>query len=54
MSEGEPVSDRIIFRAVEERDMPPACNEGALGTGQCLSVADADLLEAWVDDGAEE
>ncbi len=54
MLQGAPVSERIVIRAVTIRNMPPACGQGALGTGQCLSVADADLLEAWLDQGAVE
>jgi hypothetical protein len=51
---GQPVYDRIITRAVTQRTMPPACNGGQLGTGACLSVEDAAVLQAWVDQGAQE
>jgi hypothetical protein len=46
------VSTRIIARAVTARTMPPSCGGGALGTGTCLSVADAAQLQAWVNQGA--
>lgn len=46
-SQGTTVAQRIIVRALQERDMPPACNGGALGTGACLDQAEADLLQAW-------
>jgi len=49
---GGPVSGRIIARAVTTRDMPPACQRGALGTGACLDAAEAALLQAWVTQGA--
>jgi hypothetical protein len=45
------ISDRIVERGVVERTMPPGCF-GDLGTDGCLSVRDAALLEAWVDQGA--
>lgn len=54
MSNGAPVSTRIIARAVTARSMPPSCNAGALGTGTCLSVADAAQLQAWVNQGANQ
>jgi hypothetical protein len=45
------ISDRIVERGVVERTMPPGCF-GDLGSDGCLSVRDAALLEAWVDQGA--
>jgi hypothetical protein len=51
---GEPdelYNERIVARAVEELTMPPGCF-GDLGSTGCLSVEDAALLEAWVDQGA--
>jgi hypothetical protein len=50
--DGDLFYEEMVERAVVARTMPPACNGQALGTGACLSVADADLLQAWVDDGA--
>jgi hypothetical protein len=47
----EPYYERIIVRATEELTMPPGCF-GDLGSTGCLSVEDAALLEAWVDQGA--
>jgi mono/diheme cytochrome c family protein len=52
MSGGGVVSARIVVRGVTDRDMPPACNGNALGTGQCLDVAEGALLQAWVAQGA--
>jgi mono/diheme cytochrome c family protein len=54
MSGGGVVSARIIARAVTTRDMPPACGGNALGTGACLDVAEAALLQAWVTQGAQQ
>jgi uncharacterized membrane protein len=45
-------SERIVARAVEERSMPPLCGGGDLGAFGCLSEEDAELLEAWVEQGA--
>jgi hypothetical protein len=54
MSGGDVVSDRIIARAVTQRDMPPACNGAMLGTvAACLDVAEAAQLQAWVAQGAQ-
>jgi hypothetical protein len=52
LSNNAPVSTRIIARAVTARSMPPSCNGGALGTGTCLTQADAAELQAWVNQGA--
>jgi hypothetical protein len=52
LSNNAPVSTRIIARAVTARTMPPSCGGGALGTGTCLSAADAAELQAWVNQGA--
>jgi hypothetical protein len=51
--DGDLFYEEMVERAVEQRTMPPACGGQALGTGACLSVADAALLQAWVDDGAQ-
>jgi hypothetical protein len=51
--QGGTVADRIIVRGVTQRNMPPACGGGALGTGACLDVAEAALLQAWVDQGSQ-
>lgn len=48
-----PPTNRIVQRAVLDRDMPPACGEGMLGTGACLDQAEADLLQAWVAQGMQ-
>jgi hypothetical protein len=48
---GELYNERIVERAVNELTMPPGCF-GDLGSTGCLSVEDAALLEAWVDQGA--
>jgi hypothetical protein len=53
MAQGQLVSTRIVVRAVTARTMPTGCNGGALGTGSCLSQDQADLLEQWVEDGAQ-
>jgi hypothetical protein len=52
-NDGDFLYDEMVQRAVVERTMPPGCGGQALGTGACLSVADAALLQAWVDDGAQ-
>jgi hypothetical protein len=51
--QGGTVANRIIVRGVTQRNMPPACGGGALGTGACLDQAEADLLQAWVDQGSQ-
>jgi hypothetical protein len=51
--QGGTVANRIIVRGVTQRNMPPACGGGALGTGACLDQAEADLLQAWVDQGTQ-
>ncbi len=51
--QGGTVAARIIVRAITQRNMPPACGGGALGTGACLDQAEADLLQAWVDQGSQ-
>jgi len=51
---GSVVSGRIVARAVTTRNMPPACNGNALGTGACLDVAEGALLQAWVTQGAQQ
>jgi hypothetical protein len=51
--QGVTVAARIIVRAVTARNMPPACNGQALGTGQCLDAGEAALLQAWVDQGLQ-
>jgi uncharacterized membrane protein len=48
---GELYNERIVERAVDELTMPPGCF-GDLGSTGCLSVEDAELLQAWVDQGA--
>ncbi|MEO8185418.1 MAG: hypothetical protein ABI895_41955 [Deltaproteobacteria bacterium] len=50
---GGTIATRIIAEGVTNRDMPPACNGGALGTGQCLTQAEANILTAWVAAGAD-
>ncbi|MEY2929974.1 MAG: hypothetical protein RL033_723 [Pseudomonadota bacterium] len=52
-SQGATVADRIIVRGVTQRNMPPACGGAALGTGACLDVAEAALIQAWVDQGSQ-
>jgi hypothetical protein len=51
--DGDLFYEEMVELAVVQRTMPPACGGQALGTGACLSVAGADLLQAWVDDGAQ-
>jgi hypothetical protein len=51
-TDGQPVYDLIIERAVTLREMPPQCGGMALGMGACLSEEEAALLEAWVEQGA--
>jgi hypothetical protein len=49
-SQNAPVSERIVTRAVVNRNMPPNCNN----QGTCVTADEADQLEAWVDQGAQE
>jgi len=54
---GEKVYDRILARINDESAMMPPdfamppC-EGEIGTTGCLSQAEVDLIQAWVDAGA--
>jgi len=52
-AQGGTVANRIVTRAVELRNMPPACGGAALGTGACLGTDEAALLQAWVDQGSQ-
>jgi hypothetical protein len=54
MSMNDLVSNRIIQRAVFQRSMPPACRAAALGSPNCLTQANADELQAWVNQGAKQ
>lgn len=49
---GMDISQRIIVQAVQLRTMPLACGGGMLGSPACLTVPEAELLQAWFDDGA--
>jgi hypothetical protein len=52
-SRGGTIATRIIAEGVTNRDMPPACNGGALGSPNCLTQAQANTLQAWVAAGAD-
>jgi len=50
-----PVYRRILLRASGATDfgfMPPDCGEGPIGAEGCLSQAEVDLIQAWVEQGA--
>ena len=50
-----PVYERILLRVTGTTDfgfMPPDCGSGPIGADGCLSQAEVDLIQEWVDQGA--